>query len=147
MPRGKRWTENQNKLLREMAAKGMNVKQIYDSGKFPGRTPRAIENQLQRLGCFRYQKKKFFGTQITKAEIPDFNDVLARYVDAFNKLCEMTEYSKEDLERFRIIFMAAWKYRELFHAYEELEEVKHDVAQLKEALAQLLAEKKAEKRR
>jgi len=65
------WTEAENKLLQEMKKKSMSAKEIYDSEKFLGRTPRAIENQMQRLP-FEYQKKKFYGTQISKAEIPDF---------------------------------------------------------------------------
>ena len=145
MTKRKRWTEAENKLLQEMDKKGMSAQEIFKSGKFPNRTYYAIERQLKRLG-FGYQKKKFFGYRIGKAEIPDFDDVLARYVDAFNKLCDMEEYSKEDLERFRIIFMAVWKYRELFREYEEFEEVKADVERLKEQMAELLAEKKIEKR-
>jgi len=143
---GKRWTEAENKLLIEMVKKDMSVQQIYESGKFPNRTYRSVDVQIKRLGSSVTQRKKFFVTQVGRAEIPDFDDVLARYVDAFNKLCETTEFSKEDLERFRIIFMAAWKYRELFREYEEFEEVKADVERLKEQMAQILAEKSTEKR-
>jgi hypothetical protein len=149
MAKRKRWSEAENKLLLEMVHQGMSVQQIYDSGKFPSRTFSSIQKQLQRLGTdLSGQRKKLLsGQKIGKAKIPDFNEVLARYIDAFNKLCDMTEYTKEELERFRLIFMAAWKYRELFREYEAIEEVKRDVERLKELVAQLQAEKEAQKRR
>lgn len=54
-----------------MVKKGMSLKEIYESGKFPKPTYRAIDVQIKRLGSYV--------TQISKAEIPDFDDVLARY--------------------------------------------------------------------
>lgn len=78
-----------------------------------------------------------FGTQISKAEIPGFEDVLGHYVDAFNKLCEMTDYTREDLERIRLIFTAAWKYRELFREYEQLEDLEARVEKLEALLAEI----------
>jgi hypothetical protein len=42
MARGKPWTEQEIKLLMEMAAEGLNPQLIYQSGKLPGRTLRAI---------------------------------------------------------------------------------------------------------
>ena len=33
------------------------------------------------LTSFEYQKKKFYGTQISKAEIPDFDYVLVKLMD------------------------------------------------------------------
>ena len=43
--RGKPWTEAELKLLMDMAAQGLNPQQIFDSGKLPGRTLRAIGKQ------------------------------------------------------------------------------------------------------
>ena len=116
MGRGKRWTDAENTLLMEMTQQGLSLDAIVKSGKFEGRTPQAIAKQIERLklGCFVGQKEKSFVGQIGKAEIPGFEEILARYVDAFNKLCEKTELTKEDLERIRLIFQAAWKYRELY---------------------------------
>ena len=145
MARGKPWTGEEIALLQKMIEQGMSLDDIVKSGKFPHRTPRAIEKQIKILsGSLVSQKKISKVTLISKAEIPDFDEIIARYVDAFNKLCDKTEFTKEELERFRIIFMAAWKYRDMFREYEEIEEVKHDVERLKGMVAQLLAEKKKE---
>ncbi|MEM2912535.1 MAG: hypothetical protein QW146_08535 [Candidatus Bathyarchaeia archaeon] len=144
MGRGKRWTETENTLLKEMVRQGMSIHEIFSSGRFSNRTLYAIQNQLKRLGAnLTRQKKKFMTNQISKAPIADYDEILAHYVDAFNKLCEKTEFTKEELERFRIIFMAAWKYREMFRSYEEIEKVKADVERLKETVAQLLAGEKS----
>jgi hypothetical protein len=139
---GKIWTEAENRLLQEMLEKGANLEDIVKSGKFEERSAQAIEKQAQRLGVFVGQKKKFFvGQAIGKAEIPNFDNIMSRYVDAFNKLCDKSEFTKEELERFRIIFMAAWKYRDMFREYEEFDEVKTDIEKLKEQMAQLLPQK------
>jgi hypothetical protein len=59
MTKGKRWTQEENRLLREMLNKGMTAEQIYESGKFPDRTFMAIQNQMKRLGFIDHQKKNF----------------------------------------------------------------------------------------
>lgn len=143
MGRGKRWTDAENTLLLEMVQQGLSLEAIVKSGKFEGRTPQAIAKQMERLklGFFVGQNKKSIVGQISKAEIPEFEEVLARYVDAFNKLCEKPELTKEDLERIKLIFTAAWKYRELYREYEQWEEIKARIDKL-EADIQMLKEMK-----
>lgn len=132
MGRGRRWSEAEKRLLKGMIQQGASLDDIVKSGKFEGRTPQAIAKQVERLklGSFVGQNKKSFVGQIGKAEIPGFEEVLARYVDAFNKLCDKTELTKEDLERIRLIFQAAWKYRELYREYERWEELEARVEKL-----------------
>jgi len=143
---GKRWSDVENKVLREMVQNQATLEDIVKSGRFEGRTPQAIAKQIERLklSLFVAERKNSFVGQVGRAEIPKFDEFIARYVDAFNKLCGMVEYSKEDLERFRLIFMAAWKYRDLFREYEKFEEVKARVEKLEKLVEQLLSEKKTE---
>jgi len=136
MAKGKRWTDAEIQLLMQMVKEGKSVEQIVESGKFPNRTHRAIENAVSRL-TFENQRKKSFGTQIREAEIVGLETIVARYVDAFNKICDLKEYDKTDLERFRIIFQAAWKYRELFREYEKLEDLEARVKSLEKLLAEV----------
>lgn len=143
MARGKPWTETENKLLIEMAQEGATPEEIIKSQKFPNRTPPAIQMQLSRLGKI-VKQKNFTTQQIREAQIVGLDAIVKRYIDAFNKICDMTEYRKEELERFRIIFMAAWKYRDLFREYEKIEEVKARVEKLERLVEQLLSEKKTE---
>jgi len=143
---GKRWSDAENKVLREMVQNQATLEDIVKSGRFEGRTPQAIAKQIERLklSLFVAERKNSFVGQVGRAEIPNFDEFIARYVDAFNKLCGMVKYSKEDLERFRLIFMAAWKYRDLFREYEKFEEVKARVEKLEKLVEQLLSEKKTE---
>jgi len=97
---------------------------------------------MQRLGSLGYQNKKFFGQQIREAEIVGLESIVRRYVDAFNKICDLTEYDKQDLERFRIIFMAAWKYRALFADYERLKQVEDEIEELRRAVEEIKAQLK-----
>jgi len=136
MAKGKRWTDAEIQLLMKMVKENMTIEQIIKSGKFPGRTHKAIEHAVSRLN-FGTRKKKSFGTQIREAEIVGLETIVARYIDAFNKICDLTEYDKTDLERFRIIFQAAWKYRELFREYEKLEDLEARVESLEKLLAEV----------
>ena len=136
MAKGKRWTDAEMKLLMEMVNEGKSVEEIMQSGMFPNRTFMAVQNAVKRLS-FDSQKKKSFGGQIREAEIVGLETIVARYVDAFNKICDLTQYRKEDLERFRIIFQAAWKYRELFREYEKWEDLEARVKSLEKLLAEI----------
>jgi len=136
MARGKRWTEAETKLLMEMVKEDKSVEEIIKSGKFPNRTSMAIQNAVKRFS-FDSQKKKFIDSQIREAEIVGLETIVARYVDAFNKICDLKEYDKADLERFRIIFQAAWKYRELFREYQKLEDLEARVESLEKLLAEV----------
>jgi len=144
MGRGPRWTDAENNHLLELVKRGASIEDIYKSGKFPGRTYKAILHQIQRLGAhLGTQSKISLGTQISEAEIVDLETVVKRFVDAFNKICGLTECSKEDLERFRTIFSAARVYFDLYFKLEEFSEVKQRIERLEAMVAQLATEKKA----
>ncbi|MDI6847171.1 MAG: hypothetical protein QMD13_00215 [Candidatus Bathyarchaeia archaeon] len=64
-----------------MAKKSMSAKENYELGKLSNRTRRAIDVQIKRFGVLCDTKRKNFAKQISKAEIPDFEDVL---FSAFN---------------------------------------------------------------
>jgi hypothetical protein len=149
MARGKRWTEAENKLLLEMIREGMSVQQIYDSGKFPNRSFNALQHQfkqLKKLSSDDYagKKKISFVGKIGEAEIVDLESVVKRFVDAFNKICALDKYNKQDLERFRIIFSAARVYFDLYFKLQSFEEVKARVERVEKLVEQLATEKKAE---
>lgn len=140
MPRGPRWSPSEIILLREMVEKGYTVTDIVKSGKFPGRTIRGIEKQIQRLSIVA--QKNFKVGQIREAEIVGIDTFIKHYVDAFKKICELTEYDKTDLERFRLIFMAAWKYPEVFAAYERVKQIEEGMEEIRKRLEVLEAQAK-----
>lgn len=145
MGRGKSWTETENKIMQEMVRKGMTVQQIYDSRVLPDRNFRSIQAQLQRLGSeLCTQKKIFLSAQINEAEIAGLESIVRRFVDAFNKICDLKECSKEDLERFRIIFAAARVYFDIYFKLQRFEEVETRVEKVEKLVEQLASAKKAE---
>jgi len=139
MARGKRWTREENELLMRLVEKGMSAQEIFQSGKFSNRTVRAIDAQIKRLSIVS-QKKKPIVPQIREAEIVGLDEIVKRYVDAFNQICREAEFTKEELERFRIIFMAAWRYRALFADYERLKQVEEEISELRKALEEIKAQ-------
>jgi len=62
MTRGKPWTDAENRLLLELAERGMNPQQIYDSGRLPERTVEAINKQLERRRLVVSRQKTFVET-------------------------------------------------------------------------------------
>jgi len=143
MGRGPRWTDAENQTLQKMMEQGMSAEGILKAGIFPNRTFRSIKTQMERLS-FAAQKKKTFVPQIREAEIIDLETIVRRFVDAFNKVCDLKEARKEVLERYRIIFSAARTYFDLYFRLEEFSEVKSRVERLEATVAQLEAEKKTE---
>jgi len=146
MARGKPWADEEIKLLMEMVAQGMNSQQIYDSGKLPGRTYRAIVKQLGECGSIVYTKPAVIVRTIepSKHEL-SMDEVVKRFSTAFKQICELKELDKLTLERFRIIFQAAKDYGPLLKFYENWEVMEQRVAKIEELLAELQARKTREK--
>jgi len=142
MARGKRWSLPEIKMLQEMVEQGLSSDQIFKSGKFPGRTHKAITLEVSRLGLIEAQKKSI-GTQITEAGIVDLESFVKRYVDAFNKLCDLTEYDKADLERFRLIHTYARDYPALLAEHERLKQVEEAMVEINRRLEALETQARA----
>lgn len=82
MARGERWTDEEIRLLKQMLDEGKSIDEIARSGKLLGRTAFSIAHAVERYA---------FGSQIREAEIVGLEKIVARYVDAFNKICDLTE--------------------------------------------------------
>ncbi len=67
----------------------------------------------------------------------DLETMVKRFVDTFNKICEVTECLKDDLTRFRVIFSAATLYFDLYFRLEEYSDVKGRVERLEALVTQL----------
>ena len=142
MGRGKRWTQEENKLLTRIVEAGMSVSDIVKSGKLPNRTAQAISKHVNRLSIVG-QKKKFIVGQITPVDIISLEEVLKRWSDAYKKICELESTSKEELERFRIIFMAASKYAGLLADYHHYTEVEKRLEKIEKVLEEIQKDRTA----
>jgi hypothetical protein len=139
VPRGPRWTRQENKQLRELAEKNITAEAIFQSGKFPSRTLNAIRMQIKRLAIVQ-QKKKTIVEQIRPVDILTLEEVLKRFSNAFQQICKSQEPSKLELERYRIIFAAAKNYGPLLANYERLSEVEEEIAELRKMVEEIKAQ-------
>lgn len=143
MGRGDTWTLSEIKLLSDMARKGMNLQEIHDSGKLPGRTFDSIRGQLKgQVSQLTTQKNFFLTSQIQDAEIVGLETIVKRFVGAFNKICDLDSCDKLDLERFRIIFSSARVYFDIYFRLNKFKEVESRVERVEKLVEQLEAEKK-----
>lgn len=142
MAKGKRWTQQENKLLMQLVERGTSIEDIFKSGKFPNRTHRANIKQIERLKCDSIvrQKKKTIVRQIRPIDVLTLEEVLKRFSDAFQQICKAQELSKLDLERYRIIFAAAKNYGPLLTHYERLSEIEEEMAELRKMVEEIKAQ-------
>jgi hypothetical protein len=145
MARGKPWTDEEIKVLRELAEQGLSAQEIYESGKLPDRTYEAIRKQLN-LGSIVATKQTAIVETIEPA--PDalsMEEVVKLFSTAFKQICELQQVDKLTLERFRIIFQAAKDYGPLLKFYENWEAMEQRVKKIEELLAELQARQAREK--
>jgi len=141
MARGKRWSQQEIQLLREMLREGMNLDEIVKSGKLPDRTATALQIQISRLGSIDNQSKKFIVNQISLAEdILSLEEVLKRFSTAFEQICEGQELDKLALERYKIVFGAAKDYGPLLAHFERMSVVEREIENLKKMVEGLRAQ-------
>jgi len=146
MARGKPWTEEETKLLLELAEQGLSPQEIYDSGKLPNRTFQSIKKQMNTFSSIVTTKPTRIVTTILPAKHElSMDEVVKRFTTAFKQICETKEVDKLTLERFRIIFQAAKDYGPLLKFYENWEVMEQRVAKIEELLAELQARKTGQK--
>lgn len=146
MARGKPWTHDEISLLMNMAAQGMSPQQIYDSGKLPGRTFRAIAKELHSYGTIvRTSPAAIVSTIEAAPDALTMEKVVKLFSTAFMNICSSKEVNKLVLERFRIIFQAAKDYGPLLASYEKWEKIEKQIGELEAAVGELQAAKEPRK--
>jgi len=144
MARGKPWTAEEIAVLEKMAAQGLSPQEIFDSGKLPGRTVRAIGKQA--YGSIVHTNPTAIVHTIEPArEAMPMERVVKLFSTALKQICAMKEVDKLALERFRIIFQATKDYAPLLAGYEKWEKIEKQIEELAAAVAELQATKGIEK--
>jgi hypothetical protein len=138
----KRWSPAEIKLLQELVEQGLSADEIFKNGTFPERTHKSITHAVSRLGLVGSHQKSS-GSQVSEADIVGLESFVKRYVDAFNKLCDSTDYDKADLERFRLIHTYARDYPALLAEHERLKQVEEGIAEINRRLTALEAQAQA----
>jgi hypothetical protein len=144
MARGNPWTDEEIRLLEEMAKRGMNPRQIYDSGNFPERTFHSIVKQFYSS----IVKVKPGAKVITIGPAQNaltMERVVKLFTTAFEQICGLEKIDKFGLERFRIVFQAAKDYGPLLAGYEKWDRIEKRIEELAATVAELQAAKDAKK--
>jgi len=142
--RGKPWTDAELQILQQMAAQGFNPQQIFDSGKLPGRTLRAIGKQAY-CSIVRTFPTAIVHTIEPASDALSMEQVVRLFSRAFEQICGLSVVDKLVLERFRIIFQAARDYGPLLAHYEKWEKIERQIEELAAAVAELQAAKTMKK--
>ncbi|MGF3573569.1 MAG: hypothetical protein ACQXXG_09155 [Candidatus Bathyarchaeia archaeon] len=145
MARGKTWTDEEIKVLRELAEQGLGAQEIYESGKLPERTYEAIRKQLN-LGSIVATKHTAIVETIEPAkDALSMEEVVKLFSTAFKQICELQQVDKLTLERFRIIFQAAKDYGPLLSSFQRWEKIEKQIEELAAAVEELQAAKGVKK--
>lgn len=144
MARGKRWTEEETEVLMKMVAQGLNLQQVYDSGRFPGRTYNAIKKQMWMVcPSFEKEPKTMVSAVHPAKQVLSMEKAIKLFSTAFRQICNLAEVDKLRLERFRIIFQAAKDYGPLLANFEKWEKIEKKIEDLRVAVGELQAAKGA----
>ncbi|MFZ0965584.1 MAG: hypothetical protein WAN82_03035 [Candidatus Bathyarchaeia archaeon] len=91
--RGKPWTDAELELLMDMAAQGFNPQRIFDSGKLPGRTLRAIGKQAY-CSIVRTFPTAIVHTIEPASDALSMEEVVRFFSRAFEQICALKEVDK-----------------------------------------------------
>jgi hypothetical protein len=101
------------------------------------RSAYAIDRQLERRVDVGH-KKSVVG-HVNAEDVTELDETIRRYVGTFRQICADREFSRDEIERFKALFQAASKYRELFLAHEEVRAVDQCLAETGEMVKALQA--------
>jgi len=145
MARGKPWTDEEIKVLRELAEQDLSAQEIYESGRLPDRTYEAIRKQLNLGGIVATKQTAIVETIEPAKDALSMEEVVKLFSTAFKQICELQQVDKLTLERFRIIFQAAKDYGPLLSSFQRWEKIEKQIEELAAAVAELQAAKGAKK--
>ena len=145
MARGKPWTDEEIKVLRELAEQDLSAQEIYESGRLPDRTYEAIRKQLNLGGIVATKQTAIVETIEPAKDALSMEEVVKLFSTAFKQICELQQVDKLTLERFRIIFQAAKDYGPLLSSFQRWEKIEKQIEELATAVAELQATKGAKK--
>ena len=138
---GTRWTEEENKTIRELIEQGLGAQQIYASGKLSGRTYEAIRKQVNIEALIVAKTSSTVEPVEPAADALTIEKVVRLYSTAYDQICRTQQVDKLALERLRIIFQAAKDYAPLLAGYERWEKIDKRLDELTSQVAQLQASK------
>jgi len=137
MARGRRWTDEENKLIAKMYAEGASVEEIAEKLP-PDRSVIATRNQIARLGLRRgidAPMKKFFGAPIECSEVLTREEALKVLAGAVKRIQAGGELEEAEIRRLRAVATLVRSYFAVFDSFEKYAELEERVRRLEEDAA------------
>jgi len=137
MPKGKPWSHNQEKRLREMVTEGAN---IVDMAKAFNCRPDAIRKKLDRLGLKvvvqKSQKTRTTTSTLLPKDIITHEQALQILASALEQL-KQPGLDKLELQRLRILVDAVQTYDSVLEKFERWVEIEARLLEMDEKIAEL----------
>ena len=135
MARCRRWTNEENDLIRKKIGEGASVSEIAVS--LPDRTAGAVEQEIRRLGLKKVvcvSEKNFSFTGIRAERIIEREEALKILAGALERLREGGEMQEAELDRIRTINAVIRNYFAVFNSYEKYAELEARLNRLAKAM-------------
>ena len=87
MARGKPWTDEEIKVLREMSKQGKNAQEIYESGKLSDRTYEAVGKQFNLGTLVATNRTAIVATIEPASDALSMEKVVKLFSAAFEQIC------------------------------------------------------------
>jgi hypothetical protein len=143
MPKGKPWTLEEEKTLKDLVVKGYSAAQITE---VMGKSKEAILKKIQRLGLKVVHQRNLEGTTselIMPAELPSIEEALLVLATAMKAL-EKPNLSKNEIQRLRSIVQAVKTYKELIADYIGYRKMEAKLLEMEQKYAELAEKAKAQ---
>jgi hypothetical protein len=143
MPKGKPWTLEEEKTLKDLVVKGYSAAQIAE---VMGKSKEAILKKIQRLGLKVVHQRNLEGTTselIMPAELPSIEEALLVLAAAMKAL-EKPNLSKSEIQRLRSIVQAVKTYKELIADYIGYRKMEAKLLEMEQKYAELAEKAKAQ---
>jgi len=139
MPKGKPWTREEEKQLKDLVLRGLKPADI--AAKM-GKTKDAIIKKIERLGLKVVQPQSIGSTTtselIIPKELPSVEEALKILAAAMNAL-QTPNLSKAEIARLRSIIQAVKTYKELLADYINYRQIEARLIEMEQKYAELAA--------
>src|SRR4030042_1672772 len=133
--RGKPWTVDEEKQLRELLQEGLNAHEI---GAKMGKAPNAVYEKAKRLGSrviFSCNKKIITSPQVHLDELPSVEEKLKALAGALEAL-ETPGLDRSEVLRLRSIIQGVKIYQELFASFVDYRGIEAELLEVRRQLSE-----------
>jgi len=139
MPKGKPWTVEEEKQLREMV---QAKKSLVAMAEFFGKTPESVKQKIRRLGL-KVVVRQIAHITTSNEELPSVEEALQK-LNAALKALETPGLDQAETLRLRSIIQGVKIYKELFADYVDYRGIEAELVELRQEFEQLAKKAKGD---